>query len=124
MVLETLSDSLTTETATDGDIQIAKATANDVRSNNLGITKKSNNGNLFSLIDQTTIGGTTLDPVIVAGVRMTCDAVSCTSLTVAGVPITGGGGVGTLPNYTDDISASIANLSDGSLYHSNGLVKY
>ncbi len=55
---------------------------------------------------------------------MTCAAVSCTSLTVAGVPITGGGGVGTLVNYSNDISASIAHLSDGSLYHSNGVVRY
>jgi hypothetical protein len=124
VILETLSDSLITETATDGDIQVVKVTANDVKTNNLGISKKSNNANIFSVVDQTTLGGTTFDPVIVAGVPMTCTSVSCTSLTVAGVPITGGSGVSNLINYSDDISASIANLADYSLYHSSGIVRY
>ncbi len=76
------------------------------------------------MIDQTTIGATILDLVIVAGVPMACDAVSCASVTVAGVPAARGRGVGTLVNYSDDISASMANLSDGSLCHSDGVVRY
>jgi hypothetical protein len=113
VVLQQLSDSLIT--ATDGDTKVVKRTANDVRTNNRGITKKQNKnnyGNLFSVIDETTLGGTTLDPAIVAAIPMTCTSVSCTSLTFAGVPVTGG------------ISARIANLVDLSLYHNGGMVKY
>ena len=40
VILQQLSDSLITETATDGDIQVVKVSANDVKTNNLGITKK------------------------------------------------------------------------------------
>ncbi len=67
------------------------------------------------MIDPTKIGGSTPDPIIVAGVPMTCAAMICSSLTVVGVPTTGASGLGTLVNYSDDIRASIDNLSDGSL---------
>ncbi len=78
----------------------------------------------MAAIDETTLGGTRLDPVIVAGVPMDCDDVSCASLTVEGVPVTGEGGVSNLVIYTDYISARIGNLADGSLYHTGGVVRY
>ncbi len=106
VVFSQLSDSLKTETAPDGDIQVVQATANDVRTTNLGITKK-----YVSVIDQTTLGSPTLGPLIAAGVPMTCTSVSCTSFTVSGGPVTGGGGVSIIVNYKDDISASSGNLA-------------
>ena len=132
VVLEQLSDALITETATDGDIQVVKVTANDVRTNNLGVLKKTDNSNLFSVIDQTTLGGVTLDPVIVAGVPMVCGDVTCTSLTVAGVPVTGGGGGGgasldsamlsllgisALPRTTDVIGLYVPSSISSSGWH-------
>ncbi len=47
-VVGALPDSLITDTPTDGDIQMVKTTANDVRTTKLGITTKSDNGKLFS----------------------------------------------------------------------------
>ncbi len=50
----------------------------------------TNNAKLFSVTDETTLGGPTLNLVIVAGAPITCKLVSFTSLTVARVPVTGG----------------------------------
>ncbi len=58
-----------------------------------------------------------------AGVSVSYAAVSCTSLTGAGGPYIGDG-VGNLVNYSDDISASVANLAHFSLYQTGGIVKY
>ncbi len=54
-VLEASHDSRIKETAADGDIQVGKATANDVKTSNLGITENTENGNLLSVFDQTTL---------------------------------------------------------------------
>ncbi len=77
------------------------------------------------MIDQTTLGGTTLDPVTVGVVPMTCAAVSFTSPTVVGVPVTGGGGATQTQTYCDGISSRVVNFADVSLYHTgNGSIRH
>jgi hypothetical protein len=81
-----MNDSPLTEIAKDGDIQVVKVTANDVRTNNLGIY-------FCSGIDEPSFGGTTLDPVIICGANVIRGNIDCSTLIVAGPKDAGGKGV-------------------------------